>query len=164
MPIPSTRFTSLQFTATNHSTVVDKATFAEALLAFIESGCSVRLFTEKLYRRLSMCFGHIAYYNRISFYDHWFETAKRRLAFLQHTLRYSCCGDPESTFCDAERIIQEELRGTNILQRYHLAAEKDTNKLTAIGDSVDRTDTPLEIACDSNYVISPDSDTGPVAG
>jgi hypothetical protein len=41
---------------------------------------------------------------------------------LQHTLAWPCWGDPEYTFCDVERAIQQEIRKRNYLARYELRA------------------------------------------
>lgn len=43
-----------------------------------------------------------------------------RLHFLRHTLAWPCWGDPEFTFCDVERAIQQEIRKRNYLARYEL--------------------------------------------
>ena len=44
------------------------------------------------------------------------------LRFLRHTLAWPCWGDPEFTFCDVERAIQQEIRKRNYLARYELRA------------------------------------------
>jgi hypothetical protein len=40
----------------------------------------------------------------------------------RHTLAWPCWGDPEYTFCDVERAIQQEIRKRNYLARYELRA------------------------------------------
>jgi hypothetical protein len=40
----------------------------------------------------------------------------------RHTLAWPCWGDPEYTFCDVERAIQQEIRKRNYLVRYELRA------------------------------------------
>src|ERR1039458_3569786 len=74
------------------------------------------------YNRLSMCFLHIAHYDAVGFYATWFTSDADRLQFLQHTLSCPCWGDPEFTFCDVERAIQQEIRKRNYLARYELRA------------------------------------------
>ena len=44
------------------------------------------------------------------------------LRFLRHTLAWPCWGDPEYTFSDVERAIQQEIRKRNYLARYELRA------------------------------------------
>ena len=39
-----------------------------------------------------------------------------------HSLQWPCWGDPEYTFCDVERAIQQEIRKRNYLARYELRA------------------------------------------
>jgi hypothetical protein len=56
------------------------------------------------------------------FYETWFTSDANRLRFLRHTLALPCWGDPELTFCDVERAIQQEIRKRNYLARYKLRA------------------------------------------
>jgi hypothetical protein len=69
-----------------------------------------------------MCFGNIAHYNLATFYETWFTSDTDRLEFLLHSLQWPCWGDPEFTFCDVERAIQQEIRKRNYLARYELRA------------------------------------------
>lgn len=55
-------FTACEFTATEYSSREDKVWFADHFVGFVEAGCPERLFTKRFYRRLSLCFGHIAHY------------------------------------------------------------------------------------------------------
>ena len=69
-----------------------------------------------------MCFGHIAHMDRPTFYETWFTCDQDRRRFLEKTLKWPCWGDPEYTFSDVERAIQEEVRRRNYLARYELRA------------------------------------------
>jgi hypothetical protein len=71
-------FLSSDFVSTPFSTAADKANFGNALLHFMESEWKRELFTKSLYNRLSMCFGHIAHYDRPTFYDTWFTSEEDR--------------------------------------------------------------------------------------
>jgi hypothetical protein len=113
-------FLPSDFTATKFSTAADKAEFGNTLLRFIESEWALALFTKSFYNRLSMCYGHIAHYNRTQFYEEWFSSLAAQARFLKHTLRFPCYGDPEYTFSDAERAIQREIVNRNYLARYEL--------------------------------------------
>ena len=108
--MPNALFSAEEFTPTQWSTAQDKATFGNHFFRFIESGWKQRLFTRSFYNRLSSCFGHIAHYDLHGFYGTWFAEDALRLGFLQHTLRFSCCGNPTYTFSDVERAIKAELR------------------------------------------------------
>jgi len=55
-------FTVSDFVPTKWSTAEEKAAFGNNLLHFMMTGFLADRFTEKLYTRLSMCFGHIAHY------------------------------------------------------------------------------------------------------
>jgi hypothetical protein len=109
-----------EFTATKFSTAADKAEFGNHFLRFIESEWAQAHFTKDFYHRLSMCFGHIAHMDRPTFYETWFTSDQDRLRFLEKTLKWPCWGDPEYTFSDVERAIQQEVRKRNYLARYQL--------------------------------------------
>lgn len=124
-------FMPSQFTPTEWSPSAEKADFGNNLLRFIEAGWKSTMFTRKLYRRLSMCYGHIAHYNLTGFYEEWFTTETDRLRFLEHLLRWPCHGLPAFTFCDVERAIQEQirLRGCVEFQRQRATTEIRTTEL-----------------------------------
>lgn len=102
-------FSPSQFVPTNWSTAEDKARFGNALLHFVDSGFARNFFTDRLYGRLSNCFGHIAHCNSTGFYEEWFLSLSAQVRFLEHTLRFPCYGDPEFTFSDVESEIQREV-------------------------------------------------------
>jgi len=118
--MPKGPFLPSDFTATKFSTAADKAEFGNTLLRFIESEWAPALFTKNFYNRLSMCFSHIANYNRTQFYEEWFSSLAAQVRFLKHTLRFPCYGEPEYTFSDVERAIQREIVNRNYLARYEL--------------------------------------------
>jgi hypothetical protein len=118
--MPKGPFLPTEFTPTKFSTRDDKAEFGNHFLRFIESEWAQALFTKDFYHRLSMCFGHIAHCDRATFYETWFSCDADRLRFLRHTLAWPCWGDPEFTFSDVERAIQQEVSKYNYLARYEL--------------------------------------------
>ena len=120
--MPKGPFLLTEFTPTKFSTNADKAEFGNHFLRFIDSEWAQALFTKDFYHRLSCCFGHIANYDRATFYKTWFASERDRVRFLEHILRWPCWGDPEYTFSDVERAIQQEVRKRNYLARYELRA------------------------------------------
>jgi hypothetical protein len=120
--MPKGPFLPSEFVPTQFSTAADKADFGNTLLLFIESEWKETHFTKSFYNRLSMCFGHIAHFNRPTFYETWFTSDADRLRFLHHCLKHPCWGSPEHTFCDVERAVQHEIRKRNYLERYALRA------------------------------------------
>ena len=118
--MPKRPFPPDEFTPTKFSAASDKAEFGNHFLRFIKSEWAQALFTKDFYRRLSMCFGHIAHCDRGTFYETWFTCDHDRLRFLEKTLKWPCWGDPEYTFSDVERAIQHEVRKRNYLARYQL--------------------------------------------
>ena len=127
-------FSPSQFIPTKWSTAEEKARFGNALLHFVDSGFARNLFTDRLYGRLSNCFGHIAHYNSTGFYEEWFLSVTAQVRFLEHTLRFPCYGDPEFTFSDVESEIQREVRNQKYLPRYRLllAEEERRAELTLL--------------------------------
>jgi len=124
--MPKGNFLPSDFVATQFATAADKAAFGNTLLHFLESDCKQELFSKEFYRRLSMCFGHIAHCDRSGFYETWFSSDEKRLRFLQHTLRAHCYGQPEFTFSDVERAVQQAIKGLNLLVRFELRAAQST--------------------------------------
>ena len=120
--MPKGPFHPSEFVPTKFSSAQDKADFGNAFLHFIESEWARTAFSKSFYNRLSMCFSHIAHTDRTGFYETWFTSDANRLEFLRHTLQWPCWGDPEYTFCDVERAIQQEIRKRNFLARYELRA------------------------------------------
>ncbi len=119
-------FPSTQFTATQWSTVQDKATFAKQFVRFVQSDFAARHFTERFYRRLSKTFGHIAHYNRAGFWDTFFTTTADKVRFLEQTLQDPCYGDPAWTYSDVERALQAWLRANGTLDRYRQRLAEET--------------------------------------
>ena len=105
--MPKGPFLPDEFTPTKFSTAADKAEFGNHFQRFIESEWAQAHFTKDFYHRLSMCFGHIAHMDRPTFYETWFTCDHDRLRFLEKTLKWPCWGDPEYTFSDVERAIQQ---------------------------------------------------------
>jgi hypothetical protein len=143
--MPKGPFLPSDFRATKFSTAADKAEFGNALLRLIESEWAPALFTKSFYNRLSMCFGHIAHYNRTQFYEEWFSSLAAQVRFLKHTLRFPCYGDPEYTFSDAERAIQREIVNRNYLERYELrlAEEQQATDLALLRKLESKYRTPV---------------------
>ena len=120
--MPKAPFLPSDFVPTKFSTAADKASFGNTFLNFIESEWRETLFTKPFYNRLSSTFGHIAHYDRATFYSTWFTCDGDRLRFLKQTLKWPCWGHAEFTFCDVERALQREIRKRNYLGRYELKA------------------------------------------
>ena len=120
--MPKGPFLPSDFVPTKVSTSADKATFGNTFLHFIEWEWKETLFTKTFYNQLSNTFGHIAHYNRSTFYFTWFTSDADRLRFLEQTLEWPCWGEAEFTFCDVERALQREIRKRNYFGRYELKA------------------------------------------
>ena len=162
--MPKGPFLPSDFTATKFSTAADKAEFGNALLRFIESEWAPALFTKSFYNRLSMCFGHIAHYNRTQFYEEWFSSLAAQMRFLKHTLRFPCYGDPEYTFSDVERAIQREIVDRNYLARYELrlAEEQQASDLALLRQLESKYGTPVGERDQELRITAPPVDQTPV--
>ena len=111
-------FTADQFTPTKWETASDKAAFANRFVRFVKSDFAAKHFTDKFYRRLSNCFGHIAHFNRGGFWSEFFTTTADKVRFLEVTFQYPCYGDPAWTYSDVERALQAWLQEDGTLARY----------------------------------------------
>ena len=162
--MPKGPFLPSDFTATKFSTAADKAEFGNTLLRFIESEWASALFTKSFYNRLSMCFGHIAHYNRAQFYEEWFSSLAAQVRFLKHTLRFPCYGDPEYTFSDVERAIQREISNRNYLARYELrlAEEQQATNLALLRQLESKYRTPVRERDQELQFAAPPVDQTPV--
>jgi hypothetical protein len=123
--MPKGPFDGSQFIATQWSSAAEKAAFGNTFLHFTGADWKEALFTKSFYNRLSMCFGHIAHYDRSGFWETWFTSDKSKYDFLRHTLQWPCHGDPTFTFCDVERAIQQEILCRNYLALYQLKAAQE---------------------------------------
>ena len=162
--MPKGPFLPSDFTATKFSTAADKAEFGNTLLRFIESDWAPALFTKSFYSRLSMCFGHIAHYNRAQFYDEWFSSLAAQVRFLKHTLRFPCYGDPEYTFSDVEKTIQREIVNRNYLARYELrlAEEHKATDLALLSQLESKYRAPMREPDQKPRITAPPVDQTPV--
>jgi hypothetical protein len=111
-------FTAADFAATKWDTGEDKAKFANGLCRFIAADFKQALFTEGIYRRLAMTFGHIAHFDRFGFFAEFFEDLRGKVAFLEQTLMWCPCGDPAWTYSDVERAVLKRLRACDLLAAY----------------------------------------------
>jgi hypothetical protein len=111
-------FTASQFTASKFSTAEEKAKFANQFVKFAECGFEQQDFPKWFYQRLSLSFGHIAHYDQRGFYEHFFTDNSSLVQFIDQILEYPCYGDPEWTYSDVEKAIQDWLKESGI-RVYH---------------------------------------------
>lgn len=111
-------FSGAEFKATKWESAEGKAEFANKLCRFVSADFKESLFTKQLYGRLSLTFGHIAHFNSLGFFEHFFTDLRGKVEFLEQTLRWWPCGDPTYTFCDVERAIQIRLNSCDLLTAY----------------------------------------------
>ena len=111
-------FEAAEFTPTKWTTADEKAAFVKALCRFIALDYETTLFTDSLYRRLALSFGHIAHTNKRGFIATFFEDLRSKLVFIEWTLQWVPCGDPAWTYSDVERAVQARLRACDLLDAY----------------------------------------------
>ncbi len=111
-------FQPSQFTPTKWDTVLDKLSFARQFVRFVQSDFAEQHFTDRFYRRLSNTFGHIAHYDRGGFWAEFFTTTADKLRFLEQTIQHPCYGDPAWTYSDVERVLQQWLQASGVLDHY----------------------------------------------
>ena len=129
-------FVAADFVPTQSDTAEPKAKFANALLTFVAQDFPRSKFHEGFYRRLSNTFGHIAHYNRDQFYDHFFLTAKDKLAFLEQCATWPCYGDPTFTYSDVERAVGARLRKSQVVAilSSQIAVERRRRELALLSE------------------------------
>jgi hypothetical protein len=118
-----TFFTASEFLPTKWSTADEKAAFGNNFLHFMLTGFLAGRFTEKLYTRLSMCYGHVAHFDRAGFSETWFDSPESIASFVNHLMQWPCHGDPGFTFSDVERAIQREAARLKLVAKVNEAAE-----------------------------------------
>ena len=97
-----------QFKPTKFDTVEDKEKFARQFIRFVESDFSIKQFPKWMYTRLSMTFSHIAHYDRMGFYNHFFVYKDED--FIKACLLGGGYGDPSVTYSDVERYLKDWLQ------------------------------------------------------
>jgi len=103
-------FSADSFTDTQFHTAEDKAKFGNDLVRFILNGFKWSDFTGPVYSRLSNCFGHIAHYNRLVFFDTWFSEPRQIREWLDWVAGATPVGSASHTFSDFERAFQVWIR------------------------------------------------------
>jgi len=111
-------FTAADFTATKWDTSDDKAAFANGFCRFMAADFKVSLFTDKMYRRLSNTFGHIAHYNKSGFIAEFFADLRGKVDFIEQTMMWQPGGDPAWTYSDVEHAIHARLRTCDLFTAY----------------------------------------------
>ena len=81
--------------------------FLYMLVEVVSNGFKFEHFPKWFYTRLSMCFHHIAHYNQYGFYTTWFEEEEDRQEFIERIKNMSIYGDPEYTYSDVEKVLQD---------------------------------------------------------
>jgi hypothetical protein len=120
-----TNFNASQFIPTQFSTSEDKAKFANQFVDFVESDFKKTKFPKWFYQELSNCFGLIACHNQEGFYNTFFTSYNGILNFLELIHIYPCYGQPEYTFCDVEKAVQEWIFNNSILNKWTAIYSRD---------------------------------------
>lgn len=120
-----THFKPEMFTATEHTPAQKKAEWANRLASFISNGFRYADFSNIVYTRLSMCFSHIAHYNRDGFYEVWFSSPEKQSNFIKHMLDYKPVGYPKFTFVDVEKELQKWLIEQKIQEKVEINATNE---------------------------------------
>ena len=115
-----------RFIPTKWNTAEDKEKFLAQFKRFVESDFKRTQFPKWFYTRLSMTFGHIAHYNQEGFYATFFTSTRDKVYFLNQTLQWPCYGDPEFTYCDVEKEIQQWLQDTGKLEQVQAYFRQET--------------------------------------
>ena len=105
-----------------------KAELCEALARFVESEFSRERFTKKLYQLLHLyVFGHTAEYDIDGFYDAWFSSTERRVAWIERLLTYNR-STHISEWRDFERCFARWLETSGQHEHIKQVAERDVER------------------------------------
>ena len=126
-----TFFTASDFLPTKWSTADEKAAFGNNLLHFMLTGFLAGRFTEKLYTRLSMCFGYIASSIAMALPKRGLTAPRALPSFVNHLMQWPCHGDPGYTFSDVERAIQREAARLNLVAKVNEAAASSIQRASS---------------------------------
>lgn len=115
-------------TATEWTSVEDKAKLGNAILGFIANGMPAHAWTHRLYSRVSNMWGFIAHFNQQCFGALHFETTEGRIRFLDQIAHAACPGSPRWTWCDVEAIIQCRVRDSRLVDAYRLQEKQEIER------------------------------------
>ena len=110
--------TAADFTPTRFCPASTKAWFACHLLRFVSADFPEHQFTQRFYAQLMHTFGHIAHFDRLGFWTEFFTSTRNKVEFLEQTLAYPGYGQPDTTWCDVERLVNRRLRAAALLPLY----------------------------------------------
>ncbi len=115
------------FTPTRFTPASTKLWFTVHMLRFCTSDFPEHHFTQRFYAQLMHCFGMIAHYNRIGFWEEFFTSMAGKVEFLAEVTAWPGYGSPNVTWCDVEREVIRRLRAADLLGFYRtrLAVERD---------------------------------------
>lgn len=99
-------------------TAEGKMKTAQALADFVLSDFSPKKWNKELYSKLSNMFHHIAEYDMGGFFDVWFSSDRKKLAWIKNAMEFQPCGDPRFTHCDVERAIRAWLSTSGLREMY----------------------------------------------
>ena len=85
--------TRYEFRASEFMTVREKELTLKSWVRFLRSGLRFEDFTDRLYRHLHLHCGFIAHYNRLGFYETYFEDGEDTVRFLS---QFDKRGDSQS--------------------------------------------------------------------
>jgi len=98
------------YKSTKFDSTAQKKKFESHFKRFLLKGCPESLFYKWFYSCLSNCFGHYAHYSKNNFYADFFTTGDGKIDFIKWCLDYPCYGDPEYTYSDVEKVLQNWIR------------------------------------------------------
>jgi hypothetical protein len=129
-------FVVADFVPTQWDSAEQKAKFANALMRFIADDFPRSKFHKAFYQRLSNTFGHIAHYDLVGFYEHFFLTAEDKLEFLEQCVAWPCHGDPTTTYSDFERAVVARLTQSQIVAilSSQIAVERRRRELALLSE------------------------------
>lgn len=101
------KFSADMFQPTRFHTAEEKAKFANQFVKLVTGGFQAADYPKWFYRELTNTRGHIAHCDQGGFWHTWFSTAAQQRKFLDHWREQPVYGDPQFTYSDVERKLQQ---------------------------------------------------------
>lgn len=116
------------YVATKWEPAKAKELFERQFKRFVLKGFREQDFPKTFYRRLRNCFGFIAHYDRNVFYATYFTKPSGIVYFFHFVVKHPCYGDPEYTYSDVEKVLQEWVIRNGLLKQAKAMAATQAEK------------------------------------
>jgi hypothetical protein len=123
--------TSMTFADVRYMTASDKEKLAKGWRTLVKHGFKWEHFTDRIYAHLTLRVGHIAHFDRSTFYATWLEQGGDRVEFLDRFLSYRVMDD----YADVHAVMVSTVRECEVALREQARVD-EVDRLTAMRDQL----------------------------